>query len=685
MNSNGNPTNSPGSGVDKRNFLLPPLRGPALLLQALFCLSLFLTLNARADNGTNQAKDLTELPLEALMQMEVPEVFSASKFEQKATEAPSSTTVITSDEIKRYGYRTLAEVLASVPGFYISYDRNYDFLGTGGVSLGDANSRILLLVNGHRVNNDLNDSAAIDTSAILDIDLIERIEIIRGPSSVLYGNNAFFGVINVITRQGKQVNGAEVSGAYGSFNAYSGRVTLGDQFTNGLQFLVSGTIYNSDGPDNLFYPEFNTPSQNNGVARKLDDDGFGSFFGSASYKDFTLEGAFVHREKGNPTAQYDTTFDDPRLRTIDERGYGTLKYEHKFPDEVDVSANVYYDRSDFQIGYPEVPQFFLEQQSGQWTGGEVQVNKKIWDRHVITVGAEYRNDFELDRRVFDPAAGQTFTDVHDHRQNYGVFAQGDFVVATHLHVSAGVRYDQYGNFNPSLSPRAALIYNPFRQSTFKFIYGTAFRDPNFVELSDPRFQDIKPEKITSYQLVYEQGIRQNLQSSISGFYNRMDDLIDFENGSYTNFNVDTLGTELALEGKWGNDIRTRLSYTLQHTQNRDTGGGLPDSPMHMIKFNISAPLLKDKIFAGLEVQYTSKRHTAFTDLSGDTLNGPDAAGYAVVNFTIFSQNLLKNLEISASVYNLLGNTYNDPASLFHQQALIPQDGRTFRLKLTYRF
>src|SRR5665213_1715956 len=127
MNSNGNPTNSPGSGVDKRNFLLPLFRGPALLLQALFCLSLLLTLNARADNGTNQPKDLTELPLEALMQMEVP------------------------------------EVLASVPGFYISYDRNYDFLGASGVSLGDANSRILLLVNGHRVNNDLNDSAPIAT------------------------------------------------------------------------------------------------------------------------------------------------------------------------------------------------------------------------------------------------------------------------------------------------------------------------------------------------------------------------------------------------------------------------------------------------------------------------------------------------------------------------------------------
>src|SRR4051812_33186381 len=186
--------------------------------------------------------------------MKIPVVFSASKLEQKSTEAPSSTTVINSEEIKLYGYRTLGDLLKSVQGFYVSYDRNYQFLGTRGVNLGDFNSRILLLVNGHRVNNDLNDGAFVDTAFILDIDLIDRVEIIRGPGSVLYGNNAFFGVINVITRQGKQVNGVETSGTYGSFDAWSGRVSFGSQLTNGLQFLLSGTLFNSDGPDRLFYP-----------------------------------------------------------------------------------------------------------------------------------------------------------------------------------------------------------------------------------------------------------------------------------------------------------------------------------------------------------------------------------------------------------------------------------------------
>src|SRR5213593_3994609 len=98
---------------------------------------------------SQKPSDLTELSLEELMEIKVPTVFGASKFEQKTTEAPSSVSVLTSDDFKRYGYRTLADALQSVQGMHVSYDRNYAFLGVRGISLGDFNSRILLLVDGH--------------------------------------------------------------------------------------------------------------------------------------------------------------------------------------------------------------------------------------------------------------------------------------------------------------------------------------------------------------------------------------------------------------------------------------------------------------------------------------------------------------------------------------------------------
>src|SRR5581483_7344641 len=157
------------------------------------------------------------------------------------------------------------DILRSLQGFNVSYDRDHSYVGVRGVSLGDFNSRILLLVDGHRMNNNLNDGAFIGTEFLVDVDLIDRVEVIRGPGSVLYGNNAFFGVINVITRKGKDVDHAEVGASYGSFNEWSGRVTLGNIFTNGVQILLSGTMDNSDGAANLYYPQYNTPTQNHGI------------------------------------------------------------------------------------------------------------------------------------------------------------------------------------------------------------------------------------------------------------------------------------------------------------------------------------------------------------------------------------------------------------------------------------
>lgn len=662
----------------------------------ILALSLALGMAAAEVTATPTAADLTELPLEALMNIEVPKVYAASKVEQPETQAPASVTIVSSEEIKKYGYRTLADILASVPGFNVSYDRNYDFLGARGVSLGDFNSRMLLLVNGHRINNNLTDGAAIGTDFILDIDLIDRVEVIRGPEAVLYGNNAFFGVINVITRQGGQVNGVETSAEYGSFDSYKVRVTYGKLFTNGVQMLLSGTYYDSAGQSSLYYPEFdqrinpgNSLARNNGVAQNLDGDSYGSAFGSLGYADFTLEGAFNHREKENPTAQYLTTFNDPRLRTTDERSYAALKYAHSFPEVVDVTAQLYYDRYNYDIGYPFGTTLYQEQDAGEWWGAELQLNKRLWDRHVITLGTEYRDDFRQDSSILNPTVPDQGSYSRTNRQSYGVYVQGDFEVRTNLHLIAGLRYDQYGDFEPALDPRVAVIYRPWEKSTFKAIYGTAFRAPNFTELSDPRFHNINPEEITSYELVYQQGIGRHLRSSLSGFYNQMNDLIVLDSGSFTNFDAETKGVELALEGFWASGIRGRASYSFQDTRNNTQGWDVPDSPNHLLKFNLSVPLVRDKVFAGLEYQYTSNRrslHNA-TDPSGQpiTVQGEDAGGFGIFNLTLFSQHLVKNLEFSASVYNVLGTTYGDPASRFHTQDIIGQDGRSFRLKLTYRF
>jgi iron complex outermembrane receptor protein len=642
---------------------------------------------ARAADDTNALSVLKSMSLEDLADVRINYVVAASKYEQKTTEAPASVSIITSEEIKRYGYRTLADVLESLQGFNVSSDRNYAYLGVRGFSLGDDNSRVLLLIDGHRINNNLTDSAFIGTEFLLDVDLIDRVEVIRGPGSVLYGNNAFFGVINVITRKGGQVNGVEASGEYAGFDTYKIRATIGKSFTNGVEFLLSGTYYDSSGPDRLFYPQFTT--QNNGVAQDMDGESYESLFSSLSYRDFTLEGGFIHREKVDPTAPIPTAFNDPRSQLVDERSYVDLKYAHDFPGVVDVTARVYYDRTKNTTGYPFSTNvgggYFREVSVGECWGTELQLNKLLFDKHMITVGAEYRDDFDEYDQVFAP--GDTnysgLRDVHTSRQNDGVFAQGDFALLKELHLDTGVRYDQFGNFSPFYSPRVALIYNPLEKSTFKAIYGTAFRAPSFEELLN---QNIQPEEITSYELDYEQGIGQHLNSSLSIYYNHLHNLIFYDGGTYGNVDADSRGVELALEGKWANDVRLRASYSLQRTENLSGGMDFPDSPESLVKLNVSVPVFRQNIFAGLEFQYVSSRNTVYSDPNTQaTLPGADAPGYSIVNFTLFSKDIVKNLEVSASVYNLLNESYADPSTINHIQDQIEQDGRSFRLKLTYRF
>ena len=128
------------------------------------------------------------------MSVRIDSVYGASGFKQKVTEAPASVTIITSEDIQRYGYRTLADILRNVPGFYVNYDRNYSYLGVRGFGLsGQYNNSIALLVDGHRLNDNIYDGNLIGTAFPVDVDLIDRVEVIRGPNSSLTSPAPFWG------------------------------------------------------------------------------------------------------------------------------------------------------------------------------------------------------------------------------------------------------------------------------------------------------------------------------------------------------------------------------------------------------------------------------------------------------------------------------------------------------------
>lgn len=642
------------------------------------------------------------MSLEELMQIEVKTVFSASRYAQKVTDAPSSISIVGAEEIKHYGYRNLAEILRSVRGFHITYDRNYHYLGVRGFSRpGDFNTRILLLIDGVRVNDNIYHQAPIGTDFPLDIDLIERVEIVRGPSSSVYGTNAFLAVVNVITRPANDFGEAEISGGYGTFDAFKTRLTVGREVKD-WRFVASGSWEESDGDERLFFPEFNDPASNNGVAEGLDDERGHSGFARLSWRDLTLQAVYSQREKAVPTAAYEMIFNDPRAAASDRHYFLDLKYEHLFPGRLGILARVnyngYYYRGDYPLDHADyqsdpdaepLPVLNRDRSKGRWWGVETQAVKE-WDRHRVTVGGEFRHDIDRIQKNFDLAPFASYLDSKRDSSFWALYLQDEFRLLPQVSISAGARYDYYTTFGGTLNPRVALIYTPREQTAFKLIYGEAFRAPNAYELyygDGDIFQkansDLSPEEIRTWEFVYEQYFGHHLRSSISAFYHVIDDLItvqvdpadglqQFRNSG----RADAQGAEFELAGKWQGGVQGRASYAYIRAEDDRTGEKLTNSPTHLAKVNLVLPLIGELLLGGVEVQYTGERKT---------LQGNRTDDFFLTNVTLFSENAVPGLELSASVYNLFDREYADPGSNEHRQDAIAQDGRTYRLKMTYRF
>ena len=266
--------------------------------------------------------DLADLQLEDLLKVRVQQVFGAGDRLQPVTEAPSSVTIITADEIARFGYRSLADILGGVRGFYVTNDRNYSYVGTRGFNRpGDYSTRILLLVNGTRVNDNVFDQAVVGPEFGIDVAMFERVEIIRGPASSLYGTNALFAIVNVVTRTGASLNGGSVQVDAGSLGTRAARGSIGRRLDNGIDFTASVTYEQSDGVSRLSMPAFRAADGSGGVAENLDGEEASQVYARFSHSNLTIVGVLGWRLKDVPTASFSTLFNaqEPAEQTIDER------------------------------------------------------------------------------------------------------------------------------------------------------------------------------------------------------------------------------------------------------------------------------------------------------------------------------------------------------------------------------
>ncbi len=652
----------------------------------------FIALLAIAPAAWAQAS-LQDLSLEDLMKLDAGQVFGASQRLQPATEAPAAVSFITAEEIKRYGYRTLADILRSVRGLYVTEDRNFSLLGAQGFAKpGDYNSRILLLVNGHRVNDNVFGQAEIGTEFGLDPANFERVEIIRGPASSLYGDSAFFAVVNVITRSGAALEGAAITLEGGSLGSQLVRASMGHRFSNGLDVVVSGTGEHSDGVKRLYFPAFDSPDTNNGIAEDLDGEGAKEFYSRLSFKGLTVTTAYGTRKRDVPTASFGTLFNEHtwREQTTDRHTLVDAEYTRSLSG-TSLTFRTSYDRFTYDGIYPfmgdaETPSPIVGKNSvigTRWSIGS-GLTRPLPGRQTVRAGVEFIDNLRQDQVVRYLIPPFLALDKARSSTQHAGYVEDEFKLSSKFILNGGLRYDGYSSFR-SLTPRTAFIFMPSAAQSFKYLYGRAFRAPNAYELNDYYFgesvNELRPELVDTHQVVWERYTNEWLRTSASMYWYKADRLI-------TSIPADTvLGTTFVNQGqvqarglefeaqmrlKWGWQALT--SYTVQNAIDQETHGQLPNSPRHMAKARLSVPGPLAGSFLSLEGQYVGKR---------GTLSGSHVPAYTVANVN-YIQPLGRSWEFFAGVRNTLDTEILDPASNSHRQDAIPRNGRTLRFGVRFK-
>jgi iron complex outermembrane receptor protein len=272
--------------------------------------------------------------------------------------------------------------------------------------------------------------------------------------------------------------------------------------------------------------------------------------------------------------------------------------------------------------------------------------------------------------------------------HWGLFAQDEIKLADPLMLIAGLRHDRYEGFGSELSPRLALIYTPTGTTTFKALAGRAFRAPNEYELhfennayrANPK---LRPDDIQTLELIAEHFIGGGVQVSASAFRNELTDLasqvIDPIDSLFVFRNsgaITSSGLELGLGVNRGYGVSGEVSYSLQRTEDRATGIRLTNSPGQMVQLQLRSPILGSPVIAALDAEYMSARLT---------LAGKSAGSHTVTNFSLLAPRTFDRFDLSATFYNVFNARYADPVPDGFIQDVIPQDGRSMRVRATLHY
>ncbi len=590
-------------------------------------------------------------------------VVGAAKREQTLGNVASAVTVITADRIRRFGYRTVAEAIAGVAGIFTQDNRLTTQVGVRGVQIeGGFNSRILVLVDGATINEAWGAFAGVGIDGFVSIDDIARIEVIRGPVGAVYGTNAFFAILNIVTR-----GVAEGQRAWGRLgvNSVFGAVTTAGFAAGSVNKQIRGSVmFNERFGDTTSVPE---------IGDGLDADGGRTLIAALVG---TYEGSFAQlrayrARRDNPFGPYDS---DPGLdpayalyntQVLLEGGH-TRELNKRLVGSVRLYGGAY--RFFDEINYAADDQF-VDYGDAFTVGGEVRGRYELVDENRLgaTLGAEanYNRTESRSYTVGDEANGAV---VPLDFNVIGTYAELDGAPTKWLGFTAGVRYDRNSVIDQRVSPRGALFFAKEEKLGLKLLYAEGFRNPSAFE---GFFQDgvdfsanpnIKSESIRSFEAVLWARPVAGLSTRLSGFYWTTDAVIEqredpdnaallqFQNvGNYVTRGVEAELTYRNSAGWYAFGGLTYADVGFGEEGDPIEFGDVPNAPAITATGGVSTPKLGGYAHVSAEAQYLGERATRDPTVKSPGWLGLNAAVYVpdIRNFdvTIGARNLLDKRDL----------------------------------------
>lgn len=541
-------------------------------------------------------------------------VSTASRQAQSADLAPAVTRVVSRFDIARLGLRDLGDVLRQIPGLEVRDDGEFTRVAVRGVAPGDFNGRVLFLLDGLRLNDNLYDAGPINREFFVDVSLIERVEFTPGPGSALYGGNALLGVVNIVTQRADTLAGPQARVVFSPRGQVSTRLSYAQRLDSGAEWLAAFSSDEEPHPA-LLYGE---PERYHPQLKPLEWDRARRWLLGGRDGGLSLRVGGVQRDRGLYSFLPKSEDITGSVDSVREQ-FAQAGWEGRAADW-DVHLGLAWQSSRFRAEQADDTGAELRtsrfEALGRWWLGEVRLGR-AWggpggDSHNTTFGVDWQRDsLQRFRNVY---LGEAPDDQSFDSQRLGFYVQDEWRLAERQRLVLGLRRDGAHGGESSWNPRAAWVWSPEPGQSLKLMWGTAFRAPNRFETSynaSGKIDPPRPERLRTLELAWQGPLPAAPAGwtwQASAFSSRLVNFIErARNAPYVNSPVaQSRGLELGLNGQWGAGWQLQLSLMGQRNR-ADDGSRQAYSPARTLKWALQMPLPVADLRFSLSGWATSER------------------------------------------------------------------------------